>query len=255
MIIDGTLEGGNHAVVLSSETVADNLTLTVWEIKKNEDDSVAETGEIDKNGDLQTEEFEEFEKEIQYIIRLEQPKAGARLSTEGTYEYEGYDVAHEDDTVILKIDLESGYEITGAFGDVDKEVRLLRDENGDYYLVVPRGGAVQLSVTLRKIEEEKEAGPRQENLPVVSITLDPYEGILYGKTDPTVKAMTQGRWFNLPVAPEKEGSVFIGWYGTEYPRTDPRWSAPAEGSSLLLKEKARVQAVEDYFYTAIWKNQ
>ena len=255
VIIDGTLEGGEHAVVLTSETVADNLTLTVWEIKKNEDGSVAEMLTLDDDGEKDTEEYEEFEKEIQYIIRLEQPEAGARLSTEGTYEYEGYNVAHEDDTVILKINLEPGYEITGAFGDVDQEVRLLRDANGDYYLVVPRGGAVQLSVTLRKIEEEKKAGPRQENLPVVSISLDPNGGILNGKTDPVVKAVTQGRWFNLPAAPEKEGSEFIGWYGTEYPATDSRWSAPAEGSSLLLKEKARVQAVEDYFYTAVWKNK
>ena len=246
IIVDGTLSGGNHAVILRSEDVAEHLTLTVWEIKPNADGSVAEIGRLNKDGELETTECEELEKTIQYIIRLEQPEAGGSIYTEGTFEYEGYNVAHEGDTVILKVNLQPGYEIVDAFNGTDTKVSLLQDENGEYYLVVPRGGGVLLSVKLRKIQA---AVSRKK----CSVTMDPNGGTLRGSTEAFTVTVKQGDWLSLPEAPEKEGAAFLGWYGTEYPAGDERWTAPEEGSKELLKEKSRVYVKQDLFYTAIWK--
>ena len=152
VLVDGTISGDTTGAAVMKGTILDNVTLTVWEIKPNDDGSVASDvsytydRETMKREEIFTEN-EEFEKQIQYIIKLE-PNENATLSTEGTTEYEGYNVAHEGDTVVLKVNVADGYHIVNAYNGTDTKVELLRDENGNYYLVVPRGGAVLLSVTL-----------------------------------------------------------------------------------------------------------
>ena len=247
IIIDGTLEGKNHAVVLNQESVADNLTLTVWEIKPNADGSVAEYGQIDANGELQTTEATDVEKEIQYIIRLEQPQSGGTLSTVGTFEYEGYTVAHEGDTVILKINLEPGYEIVDAYNGTDIQVSLLQDANGEYYLVVPRGGAVLLSVKLRKIVKKQAAAKN------CTIIIDPNGGTMNGSTEPVIETVGRFQSITLPEATEKKGETFLGWYGTPFAATNANWKAPEADSDKLLPAGGSVKVTRDYFYTAVWK--
>ena len=160
ILVDGTVAGAEHAVLLSDETIMDNVTLTVWEIRQNEDGSVAERYRETQDEEGKTEreilgEDEEFEKRIQYIIRLEQPDVGA-LDTEGTRDYRGYDVANEGDTITLKIDVPFRYQLTNAFNGTDTKVALTKNENGEYFLVVPRGGAVLLSVEMEYIKPEAE---------------------------------------------------------------------------------------------------
>ena len=254
IIVDGTLEGGNHAVVIADETMADNLTLTVWEIKPNEDGSVAEYGRLDENGELQTTEATDFEKKIQYIIRLDQPTAGATLSTEGTYDYEGYNVAHEDDTVVLRVDLEPGYEIMDAYNGTDTKVSLLKDADGNYYLVVPRGGAVLLSVTLKKAEAEVKTQTVRKSAQTVKVTINPNGGTLRGSAGTYTFTKQKGDWMTLPEAPVKEGATFLGWYRTTYPATDAGWNAPEEGSAELLQAGSKTEVTEDCCFTAVWKS-
>ena len=155
LIVDGTISGEKSSVVVSKETLSDNLVLTVWEIKANDAGNVAERTVEWTEGDdgiwTETREADrELEKKIQYIIRLEQPTAGS-ISTAGTTEYEGYNVAKEGDKVVLKLNIPSGYKVVDAFNGTDVKVSLLKDENGEYYIIVPKGGAVNLSVTLEKI--------------------------------------------------------------------------------------------------------
>ena len=57
----------------------------------------------------------------------------------------------------------------------------------------------------------------------------------------------------LPDQPVKDGEIFLGWYCTEYPRTDARWTAPPEGFSELLKAGTVVKVSSDCFFTAVWK--
>ena len=101
------------------------------------------------NDRVLTGEDVEFEKTINYIIKVEQPAEGATLSaSQGT--------AHEGENVALRIDLQDGYTVTGAFGDEGKSLPLLKDASGNYYVVVPKGGGVYLSVTLDKIAPQPE---------------------------------------------------------------------------------------------------
>ena len=255
VIVDGTLTGGESAVVLADEKMADNLTLTVWEIKPNEDGILAGVGGLNEEGGYDIEQMEDFEKQIQYIIRVKQPKAGATLSTEGTFDHEGYDVAYEGDNVILKIDLQPGYEIVDACNGTDTKVSLMKDEKGQYYLVVPRGGAVLLSVKLRRVETAPTEPTRTETAlsKTCKITVDPNGGTLKGSTEPIVETVGRYQSFTLPEAPEKKGEAFLGWYGTPFTAADANWKAPEEGSAKLLPAGSSVKVTRDYCYTAVWK--
>ena len=73
----------------------------------------------------------------------------------GTREYEGYQVANEGDTVTMKLTIPEGFEVAGAYGDEGQEWPLSKDAGGNYYLSVPRGGGVMLSVKLSKKEDPK----------------------------------------------------------------------------------------------------
>ena len=109
MIVDGTLSGENQSVLVSQNTIDDNLTLTVWEIKANKDDNLIEREHADGpvTGD------KELEKKIQYIIRIE-PTQTEYITTQGTTTHEGYDVAREGDTVTLKVNVPAGYSLVDA---------------------------------------------------------------------------------------------------------------------------------------------
>jgi len=150
IIVDGTVEAGESAVVLvMPETqLGDNVTLTVWELVPNENGAVVSRKEDYESTEV-TEDVE-AEKAVQYIIRVRADQQNI-IDTRGTEEYKGYDVAREGDAVTLLLNVPEGYRITGAYGDVDQNVQLLQDTDGNYYLVVPRGGAVELSVKMEKI--------------------------------------------------------------------------------------------------------
>ena len=169
VIVDGTVDGGKHGVLLSEETITDDLTLTVWEIKPNEENAVVERmttgGESDEGESI---EDDAMEQRIQYIIRIE-PTQKDIITTNGTFDYEGYTVAHESDTVTMKVEVPDGYELTGAFNGTNTKAALLKNDEGDYYLVVPRGGGVMLSVEfteIQKPEPEPEPEPEPKPAPV-----------------------------------------------------------------------------------------
>ena len=151
IIVDGTVEARDSAVVLvfPETQLGDNVTLTVWELVPNESGAVVSRKEDNESTEIT--EDEAAEKAVQYIIRVRADQQDI-IDTNGTEEYKGYDVAHEGDTVTLKLTVPEGYEITGAYGDVNQSVQLLQDADGNYYLVVPRGGAVELSVKLEPVD-------------------------------------------------------------------------------------------------------
>ncbi|MBP5303377.1 MAG: InlB B-repeat-containing protein [Clostridia bacterium] len=140
---------------------------------------------------------EDFEKNICYIIKLEQPKNGTKLKVVGedgkalTKSFD-FDVAKEGEKVYLDATLKEGYRITGAFnGDGDK-IPLLKDEDGRYYIVVPKGGGVYLSV-------------EQSNR--YTVTLKDKNGTILQSTE-----VTYGTPISNLKDPVKAGKVFLGWY-------------------------------------------
>ena len=168
VLIDGTLSGETTSVLLSNETVTDSLKLTVWEVKKNEDGNLVERidnwkeDDDDWDEDMVTVADREMEKKIQYIIKID-PAWENRIGTAGTSSYKQagdgteYQVAREGDRItLLKLDIPEGKQIAAAYWDINrsKSCKLLKDKaTGDYYLTVPRGGGVWLSVVLEDIPD------------------------------------------------------------------------------------------------------
>ena len=117
---------------------------------------------------------------IQYIIKVEAPDAGqgelraADANGNALSQSHGYDVAKEGETVTLKISVKDGYELTGAFnGEGEDRVEITtKDDAGNYYITVPKGGGIYLSVTLK----EKETQPDTPDTPDIPDTPDTPNG-------------------------------------------------------------------------------
>jgi len=150
IIVDGTVYGkgekGAAVVLIQPETqIGENVTLTVWQLVPNEDGAVVFRKEQGQSPDFI--EDEAAEKAVQYIIRVQADQEEI-ITPLGTEEYQGYDVAHEGDTVTLQLNVPAGYRVTAAYGDADQSIPLSQDAEGNYYVSVPRGGGVELSVTM-----------------------------------------------------------------------------------------------------------
>ena len=120
---------------------------------------------------------------IQYIIRVDtnvhnsdgknagtlSAKQDAALEKDlatGTAGGETYQYAHENDKVYLKIDVtDDSFEVDKAYGDEGVELELIQDEgSGSYYVVVPKGGGVYLSLTLKdKSQDNNENENNNQN--------------------------------------------------------------------------------------------
>lgn len=162
-LVTGTISGGDAAVALDGEDgiyTASNLDLTVWKIVPV--DGVVAADAV-YNYDPITDEYlgatytenEEFEAGIKYIIKVEQPETGATITATDangqpleTSHY--YDFAYEGEKVLLKVDLDEGYVLTGAYNGDGEKVPLEQDADGNWYVVVAKGGGVYLSVEVEK---------------------------------------------------------------------------------------------------------
>ena len=165
VFIEGTLSGEIRSVAVGSANVKDAVSLTVWKAELNHYGKVAEAIDASLSG-----EAEKFEKRILYIIKVEQPEAGGSLSIARK---DGKDiarshsekVANEGDIILLRADVEDGYKLTAAYNGKGLKIDLLKNENGEYYVIVPKGGGVYLTAELEyigDIEEKEENQPRKE---------------------------------------------------------------------------------------------
>ena len=156
IVVDGTISGEKHNILLSEEK-AENLSITVWQVKSEDENApLIEKIKTDKEGNTTYTQDREAEQRIQYIIRIAQPDL---ISTTGTVKSEGFDVAKEGEEVYLKLNIPTGYEVAEAWQDEGQKTKLLKDYKGEYYLAVPKGGGVLLSVTLKEIAAEPEKEP------------------------------------------------------------------------------------------------
>lgn len=164
VFIEGTLSGDIRAVAVGSANVKNAVSLTVWKAELNHYGNVAEAIDASLSG-----EAEKFEKKILYIIKVEQPKAGGSLSIARK---DGKDiarshsekVANEGDIILLRADVQDGYKLTAAYNGKGLKIDLLKNENGEYYVIVPKGGGVYLTAELEYIGdiEQKEIQPQKE---------------------------------------------------------------------------------------------
>ena len=151
VLVNGTIKGGTAGVMFAGAT--SNISVTTWKIE-SDGQIVASNGpypsaESSKNADSS--------KSVNYIVKLEQPKVGGRLfATDATgaalRTSHDYQVANAGDTVLAKVDLQPGYRIVAAYNGDGTKTKLTMDSNGNYFVVVPEGGGVYLSVELALID-------------------------------------------------------------------------------------------------------
>ena len=171
--VDGTVKSGSAAAILISGYVADNnLSVTAWKIEQNDAGNIVErdngtTYDATTRTQVTSSEASDFtrslEEAINYIIKFEQPAEGGTLSLDNTRQVNGYDTAHEGETVYLMIQADEGYEINGAYNGKGEKVALLQDTDGNYYVNVPKGGGVYLSASLSKIVIEQDIDTPADN--------------------------------------------------------------------------------------------
>ena len=144
VMIEGTLSAKENPILLTGEKGKTQVQLTAWQIVPNADGKivVCDEGLEDMAAEL--------ESNILYLIRLEQPQAGGSVALEGVSESRMLDAAYEGDTVTLKATVQDGYRLAGAYNGTT--ALTLLDADGNYYIVVPKGGGVSLSVLLEKIQ-------------------------------------------------------------------------------------------------------
>lgn len=146
ILIEGTLSAGNHPVMICGEGVEDVLSLTVWKIDLDQKENIVMYGGSYMPGaePVRNETAVQVEKNILYIIRMEQPTDGVTVYLDGTVPSHGFNVAKADDIVTLK-SADENYKVVNAYNN---GVVLPKDENGNFFLKVPAGGGVHLKVSL-----------------------------------------------------------------------------------------------------------
>ena len=151
--VNGTVKSNKIGVELSGEEEGrKNITITAWKIETNKiagNDAVAAYTDYDDDGKLKQDE--NFEKNnINYIIKLEQPAEGnAFKAIDGNNETVNNGDTRKEDTEIM-LEALPGFEITGAFNGKGEKVPL-EYKDGHYFIKVPKGGGVYLSVIANKI--------------------------------------------------------------------------------------------------------
>ena len=139
LVVEGTVKGEEHNIVLNSDAKTDNLNITVWKVDTSKTD-----GKIVENADgSQDATTEKVEKSINYIIKIDKDSQNHLSSSQET--------ANQNEKVYLKLSIPSGYDVDSFYNAPGAaDVSVVQDSSGNYYLVVPRGGGVNVGVKLKE---------------------------------------------------------------------------------------------------------
>lgn len=262
ILVTGTLKSEGTPILIDKSVAPDNVSITVWKIEdpvqaggKNEKHVVLEG----KLGEAQavTDDSKKVEAGIRYIIKIE-PSQEKLINLEGTEKSHGYNTAKEGETVTLKISVPDGYKLVGAYnGDGDK-VPLKKDDQGNYYVVVPKAGGVYLSAEFEEDSDDDECddggmdyickysdSPRDREIcDLVSecnrIIYDLNGGTLNGDKGPIIIETERDKEYKLLDAPAKPGARFLRWASS---CKDVRVSKP--GEAFVFEHCVKFTAVWD----------
>ena len=158
VVIEGTLSVKKTAVVSNDSS---KNTITVWKIE-TADNSMPFAKSTDGGATLVQDDS--IEQNVQYIIRVNQTEGatlratdanGNPLATVTGIDGKSLEYAREGEKVLLKIDVAENYKLEAAYGDDGKQLELVKDANGDYYINVPKYGGVSFSVKLSYSDDHK----------------------------------------------------------------------------------------------------
>ncbi len=277
IVIDGTVKGGDAGLVLMNNTELGNgVTLTVWAVELVDDTAVFSAdmgygaygpygprvmldsagGEAEEAKKPALTENKDAEAQLQYIIRVKADQKDIIAAAGDAFDYMGYKVAHENDTVTLKLNIPEGYEVVEAYSDQAQSMKLEKNEKGEYFLTVPRGGAVELSVKLSKLPDpepdpEPEPEPDKPDAPdTVAITY-----ILGNDTenDHIRTRAAVGEGVALQPAPVRDGYTFLYWQCTDVDPNSSYYKQPDPENDFQFRPGAIYTAKKDINFVAVWQ--
>ena len=239
ILITGTLKSDGTPILIDKEVNPNDVSITVWKIEKSSGSENDKEGHIVKEGirgedSTVTDKSNKVEAEIKYIIRIE-PSQESIICLSGVGESHDLPVANEGESVTLKIAVPDGYKLIGAYNGIGKKALLRKDEQGDYYVTVPRGGGVYLSAELEKDSDDDDDDDADEDdsdrkfekvfkyinencdqkqsddCECNRIIYDLNEGMLEGDRGPVIIEAESGKEYTLLNAPVKKGARFVRW--------------------------------------------
>ena len=239
MLVSETIAGNEVGIRVGNTVTADSVQLTVWQIELNAGGNVVEN----EKG----EAAEEFEKAINYIIKIEQPSNGSLSASyeagKALDEVNGYQVARETEKVYLSTG--AGFRITAAYNGQGSQVPLSRDAGG-FYVEVPKGGGIYLVASI-------EANPEASSRPGSAKASSPERsfGFEFGLNGGTLDGLTGPIYLNaapdgtliMPKAPEKDGAEFLYWLSSIPQEAMGFQSAFAAGQTIVTSGPCAFLAV------------
>jgi len=152
LTVEGEISGGEHNIVLNNTASLDDVNITVWKVDTSDNKPVVEafTG-YGENTYGTNDVTKKAEQSINYIISVQSDVSIAS----GTRKVNGYDTAHQDETVTFAVTVPSGYEIENFYNVSPGNIISLNkgSADGTYLLTVPRGGGVDIGVSLKKLQD------------------------------------------------------------------------------------------------------
>ena len=225
VLVGGTVKADTIGVHFESNRYENNATAETVDVTAWKVDAPIVAGTYQGNGYI---EVDDLVKDINYIIKLQQPQQGTVLSLSGTKKKSvvvgdktyNYDVANWADGDGNKVYLQAaeGWEITGGFSDKEKTVALQHDDGG-WYVVVPKGGGVLLTANVVKQQFEVVFKNGEEVLQAGKVEygdMPEYKGATPTK-DPTTETVYEfSGW--TPTIDKVTGNITYKALFTEKPR-------------------------------------
>ena len=137
VLVTGTISGKKAGILAADGITPENLSLTVWAVRLNADGN----GAVKENGSP----AEEIEAAVKYIIKTDPASRDKVILTdENGYPLESshdYPVAKQGEMICIRPS--ARVTISAAYNNGKP---LERDDQGRFYLTVPKGGGMMLSV-------------------------------------------------------------------------------------------------------------
>ena len=156
MIVLGTIQAGEAPILVANMSGRSGVGVNdesqgilVWRIIPTVSGHTVMLQGRETDSVVESENTEVMEKAIRYIIRTEDSGSAVfTLKKENGEDIRmsfGYPVACEGERILVQAEAAEGYKVTGVMNGEEEKVPLEKDENGNWYLDMPRGGGVSLS--------------------------------------------------------------------------------------------------------------
>lgn len=154
VVAEGTLSAGTESAIVFAGNPND-ISLVIWKAELSGTGAdkcfIKEiSGSAGSETCTKTASSAALEAIVQYIIKVDTNQSISLATNESYTSLDGtvYNTAAEGDTVAVRLNVPSGYELMGAYSDAGRENPLGRDAAGNYYLIVPKGGGIYVNMLL-----------------------------------------------------------------------------------------------------------